>query len=85
MELFKVSKKSICHSCKNIDIMCGQFSKICGTDNKEKLACVNSCAMFNKDIADNITRSNKITVSHRGDSRIEMMGGGFKEAINGTT
>jgi len=47
-EPFKISKKSICHGCINIDQKCNFVWKNCETDSKEGKAFVSKCTKFNK-------------------------------------
>jgi len=83
VEVFKKSLKSICHNCININEICSSINKTCGTDSKMGLAYIEKCSKFNKDITEDKIRSSKIVVQNKSDSRIEMMGGGFKEVLNG--
>ena len=47
-EIFKISKKSICHNCKFLDRKCKNLNLFmyCGTDSKEKLAFVSRCSGY---------------------------------------
>lgn len=84
MDLFKKSNKSICHNCRNINEKCSLVTKVCGTDSKIGYSFVQKCSKFNKDMSAVIQhKSNRIIVDNSADSRIEMMGGGFKEVRNG--
>lgn len=76
---FKESKKSICHNCFNINNNCSFASKVCDTDSKTGLAFVSKCAMLNKDISEKKYETSSVKVDNSPDSRIEMMGGGFKD------
>lgn len=50
---FKVSKKSLCHKCTNIEKTCNlRASIVCGTDSDVGLAFVMKCAHFNKPMED---------------------------------
>lgn len=47
-ELFKISSKSICHKCSNIDKKCSLVAKVCETDSKIGKGFVAKCTKFNK-------------------------------------
>lgn len=79
-EPFKESLKSICRKCSNLQEDCFSATKACGTDSKLGKSFVERCGSFNKDLAQKKAEANIITVENATDSRIEMMGGGFKEA-----
>lgn len=77
MEIFKKSKKSICHSCYNFNEICNiKTSKTCGTDQKVEAAFVQKCNSYNKEINKNEYKCNTVSVNHATDTRVEMMGGG---------
>lgn len=78
-EPYKESAKSLCHKCFNLKEDCFNAPKTCGTDTKIGKSFVSKCGSFNKDLAEKKTEPNFVTVSNAADSRIEMMGGGFKE------
>ena len=79
-EPFKISLKSMCLRCSNINERCSFVSKTCETDSKIGKGYVSRCSMFNKDMNENkIKEKYIVTVDNAQDSRIEMMGGGFKE------
>jgi hypothetical protein len=81
-ETFKISKKSICHSCFNINEKCSMVHKSCNTDSKIGKSFVAKCSKYNKDMSadsNNVKGDGRITVSHAADSRVEMMGGGYKD------
>lgn len=46
-ELFKLSSKSVCHTCINIDKKCALVWKNCGTDSKIGKAFISSCTKYN--------------------------------------
>ena len=81
MDKFKLSKKSICHKCINIDEVCDMRVSIsCGTDSKVAASFVETCSSYNKTIGESAKESGKsISVGYRADSRVEMMGGGHTE------
>ena len=55
-------------------------SKICGTDSKANYAFVSSCSKFNKNFyTKEYEEGQRLSVQSVGETRIEMMGGGFKE------
>lgn len=77
MEVFKESKKSICHKCKNIKEICDKLTmKNCETDKKIGKAFVSSCSKFNKHLITKSVKTEYLKVAHRPESRVEMMGGG---------
>lgn len=85
MEIFKKSNKSICHKCSNFNEKCSMVSKYCETDNKIGLGFVVRCSRFNKELIESLSEKYIVKVDKAADSRIEMMGGGFKEVIDGKT
>lgn len=77
MEVFKISKKSVCNSCFNINHECSLLSgKSCGTDTKVGYAFIESCSWLNKKITEIVHVRNIIKVDHCPESRVDMMGGG---------
>lgn len=54
-------------------------SKSCGTDSKIGLSFVRSCSFFNKEIKETKHERIEVKTEKPADSRIEMMGGGYKE------
>ena len=76
MEIFKESKKSICHTCFNIDKECGDTFKTCGTDSKICKAFVQTCNYHNKDFnISNESISKTIAIKNKPDTRSECIGG----------
>lgn len=50
-EVFKVSKKSICHECKYLDRKCSlRVQMVCGTDRKVALAFVKNCSDYERSV-----------------------------------
>ena len=49
-ELFKLSKKAICHGCSNIENKCAMVQKVCDTDAKIGKGYVSRCTKLNKPI-----------------------------------
>lgn len=78
-EPFKESLKSICHKCSNIKKDCFEAIKTCGTDSKIGKSFVEKCGSFNKELVLKKYEANILKTDNAVDSRIEMMGGGFKE------
>lgn len=78
IEVFKISKKSICHECSNINEVCNmKVSMTCGTDGPAGLAFVQRCGSLNKVIQGRPEESSHtITADHKPESRVDMMGGG---------
>lgn len=78
MEIFKESKKSICHNCKNVNEKCyKRVTQItCGTDSKIGKAFVEKCTSFNKPLGLKNYNKNTVSTKHAVDTRVEMMGGG---------
>ena len=77
MEKFKKSKKSICLECSNIENTCASLGgKICDTDNEIGLAYVKKCAWINKEMVHTKQTKHTVSVDHKPESRIDMMGGG---------
>ena len=89
MEIFKKSEKSICHECFNVNALCNTSTlKTCDTDPSIKAAYIKSCDYFNKDMSKRkTTNDNRISIPHKRETRVEMMGGGHSdpEVINGAT
>jgi hypothetical protein len=84
VEPFKISQKSICHKCLNLKESCSLVSKTSGTDSRIGYSFIMSCSKFNKPIEDRKNDSYILKVDNAADSRIEMMGGGYKEFNDGT-
>lgn len=77
---FKLSTKSICHQCSNIHESCFDASKRAGgSDPKSGTSFIDKCGSFNKPIEPKKYEKNMVSVDSVADTRIEMMGGGFKE------
>jgi hypothetical protein len=80
MEVFKVSKKSICHNCFNVKEKCeNKVSMMCGTDRKIGGSFVQTCGSYNRKIKkynSSCASTTSISVGHSADTRKEMMGGG---------
>jgi hypothetical protein len=60
-------------------------SKYCETDSKIGFGFVVRCSRFNKELIESLSEKYIVKVDNAADSRIEMMGGGFKEVVNGQT
>lgn len=80
-EPFKESLKSLCHNCKNKELDCFTASKVCGTDSKIGKSFIEKCGSFNKDMVAKVYEAAEVKTENSADSRIEMMGGGFKEKV----
>lgn len=76
-EPFKQSKHSICQSCSNINGDCFEFTKLCNTDAKLGHSYVSKCSQYNKDGLAKY-ESSIVSTDASSDSRVEMMGGGYK-------
>lgn len=77
MEVFKKSKKSLCHGCNNINETCSiKAFKTCGTDSKVGYSFVETCNLFNKDFhAERSTKKVYVTAGNRPETRSENIGG----------
>lgn len=78
LELFKKSQKSICHQCFNFENNCIETTKSVCTDKKLLIAFLKECNMFNKKMIA-VYEKNKVASDNKPESRVDMMGGGFKE------
>lgn len=78
-EPFKESAKSICRKCFNVENDCFYAIKTCSTDAKIGKSYVEKCGSFNKELIQKEYEKAAVTVANAADSRIEMMGGGYKE------
>ena len=51
--------------------------KNCETDKKIGKAFVSSCTRFNKPLIIKYSKASHLKVSHKSETRVEMMGGGY--------
>ncbi len=77
MEKFKISKKSLCNKCFNVNEICNNTThKMCETDRIIGYSFVKSCSSYNKEIKnENYGHGISMSVRHAVDTRSESIGG----------